>query len=164
MKTLVVSAAVLFAASMMSAQTAPAPAKPADTKVAPATPAPAKPGAKKDEKKKEEEPKIPGVTVNRPNGTFLGLEVVGGQFKLTFYDKKKKPMAIDVTRANARWPNRKTVLPAEFRTVLNPSGPNSLTGSKPVLPPFGFTVFLTLLRGEGDATQAVENYQVPFQG
>ena len=104
---------------------------------------------------------IPGTTIARANGTFLGLEVVGGNFKLTFYNKKKKPMAMDVTRATARWPNPRS--PGDNRTVLNGSG-NALVGAKPDLPPFTFNVYLTLLQGEGDEAKAVETYTVGFRG
>lgn len=119
--------------------------------------------ATKDPKKKEAEPKIPGVTINRPNGTFLGLEVVGAKFKLSFYDKKKKPMAVDVTRATARWPNTRSSTVAWNFTVLNPSG-KALIGAKPALPPYAWNVYLTLLQGEGDSAKAVETYTVPFHG
>lgn len=169
MKTFVALAAVLFAATHLLAETPPATAtSPADTKVveakpaAPVVKAPAPAPAKKEEKAKaEKEPVIPGTTIARPNGTYLGLEVVGVNFKLSFYDKKKKPMAPDVTRALARWPNTRGS--GDNRTVLNPSG-NSFMGSKPVIPPFTFNVFLTLMKGDGDEAKAVENYTVPFRG
>lgn len=175
MKKLAASLALLFAVSIMHAQaSAPAAAVTTKTPVAkPADPkaAPTKPGvttkagvtkapAKKEEKK-EEEPIIPGANIARPNGTWLGLEVVNGNFKLSFYDEKKKPQAVDVTRATARWPNPRA--PGDNRTVLNPSG-TALVGAKPVIPPFNFTVFLTLLQGDGDEAKAVETYQVPFRG
>lgn len=140
-------AAGLFAAGLLSAQTAPV-AKPA----APGTTV---------QPKKEEEPKIPGTVVTRADGTFLGLEVVGGNFKLSFYDKKKKLVPPAVTRASARWPNPRG--PGDFRTVLNPSG-NALVGSKPVIPPFTFNVYLTLLKAEGDTETTVESFVVPFRG
>ena len=169
MKSIAVTTCLIFATSLMQAQT-PAAARPADPK-APAleAPAPKSPGTKaatatpanKVEKKKEELPKIPGTVINRPNGTLLGLEVVGGKFKLTFYDKKHKPMAVDVTRANARWPNPRG--PGDNRTVLNSSG-SALVGAKPVVPPFTFNVYLTLLEGEGEEAKAVENYTVAFKG
>jgi hypothetical protein len=177
MKSLAAAATcLLFATGLMQAQ-APG-AKPADPKapaleaVAPKAPdakavpaktTPAKKDDKKktDEKKKEEEPKIPGMAIARPNGTFLGLEVVGGNFKLSFYDKKKKAMAVDVTRATARWPNPRA--PGDNRTVLNVSG-TALVGQKPVVPPFNFNVYLTLLVGEGEEAKAVENYTVAFKG
>lgn len=172
MKSLAVATCLLFATSLIHAQT-PAAAKPADPKataietVAPKAPAgkaatTATP-AKKVEKKKEELPKIPGAVINRSNGTFLGLEVVGGKFKLTFYDKKHKPMAVDVTRGNARWPNKIDNTPSDFRTVLNPSG-TALIGVRPVLPPLVFNVYITLIQVEGETEKAVENYVVPFRG
>lgn len=152
MKTIAAFLCLTFAASLVHAQVSPA-GKPADAK--------AKAAAAKTEVKTEELPKIPGTEIPRANGTFLGLEVVGGNFKLTFYDKKKKPMSIDVTRATARWPNPRA--PGDNRTVLNGSG-TALVGSKPVLPPFIFNVFLTLLKGEGDQAKAVETYVVAFRG
>lgn len=138
---------------------------PVETKSAPATNVPAaKTPAKKTDAKKEkkaEEPKIPGTVVTRADGSYLGLEVVGGNFKLSFYDKKKKLMAPNVTRATARWPNPRS--PGDSRTVLNVSG-NALVGSKPVLPPYTFNVYITLLQGEGDEAKAVESFVIPFRG
>jgi hypothetical protein len=162
MKSLAALVAFLVAVGLMQAQSpAPAPA-PAAKPAAPGATAktPAKKDVKKEEKKKEEEPKIPGTTIARTNGKFLGLEVVGGQFKLSFYDAKKKPAAVDVTRATARWPNPRG--PGDYRTVLNLSG-KALVGSKPVTPPYTFNVYLTLLQGEGDEAKAVENYVVPLR-
>lgn len=150
MKALLAVICLLAGASVLTAETVPA--------------KPAKPGAKpkvEATKPKEVEPTIPGQTIARANGTFLGLEVVGGNFKLSFYDAKKKPMSPDVTRAAARWPNTRG--PGDNRTVLNPSG-NALVGSKPVIPPFNFNVFITLLQGEGDESKAVETLVVPFRG
>lgn len=164
MKSLFAVICLLTGATYLSAQTAPAkPAAPAAiVKPTTATPAPAKPGAKaKVVVKKEVEPVIPGQTITRANGTFLGLEVAGGNFKLSFYDAKKKPMSPNVTRATARWPNTRG--PGDNRTVLNPSG-TALVGSKTVLPPFTFTVYITLLQGEGDEAKAVESLVVPFHG
>jgi len=37
-------------------------------------------------------------------GGFLGILVENGNFKLSFYDAKKKPAQVDVARATARWP------------------------------------------------------------
>jgi hypothetical protein len=180
MKTIAAFFCVAFAASVAQAQLSPGVnkadsnatlEKPAETKagVAKQTDPKAvvakttdpKAATVKKEVKKEELPKIPGTEIPRPNGTFLGLEVVGGNFKLTFYDKKKKPMTVDVTRATARWPNPRS--PGDNRTVLNGSG-TALVGQKPVLPPFNFNVFLTLLKGEGEEAKAVENYTVAFRG
>jgi hypothetical protein len=156
MKFSAVLLSAVIAAGVMQAETKPAP------KPAPAQPASDKaaPVAKKEPKKEEPLPKIPGMEIARANGTFLGLEVAGGNFKLTFYDKKK-PMAVDVTRATARWPNPRS--PGDNRTVLNGSG-TALVGAKPVLPPYNFNVYLTLLQGEGEEAKAVETYVVQFRG
>lgn len=144
MKTIVAFATLLFATSVLPAQTQSA----------------AKTGAATET---EEEPKIDGMVINRPDGTFLGLTLDSGKFKLSFYDKKKKPMPVDVTRAVARWPNLHG--PGDNRTVLNPGGDGTfLLGAQFVRPPLVFKLFITLLKGEGDKAEAVENYPLDFHG
>lgn len=168
MKSIATVAGLLLAASLMQAQSQPAAqpttpptdqpvvVKPADPK-----PVPAKPPA--TAKKVEPAPlKIPGIEIKRDNGTLLGLEVVDSHFKLSFYSAKRKPMAVDVTRATARWPNKRSAA-GDNRTVLNVSG-TALVGIKPVVAPLAFNVYLTLLVGDGDEAKAVENYVVPFHG
>jgi len=159
----------------VDAKDAPLVVKPADPKAAPAKPVDPKattttavdpkaaPGTKKEVKKEVPLPKIPGTVINRANGTFLSLQLVGGNFVLSFYDKKHKPMAVDVTRATARWPNTRSAAVQWNRTVLNGSG-TSLVGAKPVLPPFTFSVHFSLLQGDGDEAKVVEEYDVPFRG
>ena len=138
--------------------------KPADAKTTPATSGTtAKTPAKKDDKKKVEEPKIPGITLTRANGSLLGLEIVGGKLKLSFYTAKKKPMAVDVTRANARWPNLKSATTGDYRTVLNGSG-TALIGERPIMPPFAFNVYVNLIQGEGETAKTVESFVVPLHG
>ncbi len=121
---------------------------------------PVKPAPKKEEKK-EKEPVIPGMTIPRANGTFLGFEVSGGKFKLSFYDKKKKPMAVDVSGGLARWANVRG--PGDIRSPMTISG-TALITAKPAVPPFSYNVFVTLLQGEGDDAKAVETYTVQFRG
>lgn len=160
-KLLMVVGTGFIAASLFAAEPTPA-LRAAETK--PVTVKTTVPPTKPVPKKLEvvvEEPKIPGAVIPRANGTFLGLEVVGGNFKLSFYDKKKKTMAPDITRATARWPNPRS--PGDNRTILNPSG-GALLGNKPVVPPLTFTVYVTLLQGEGDEAKAVESFVVPFRG
>jgi len=167
MKSLLAVICLLAGATLLTAETAPVrvttPVNP-NPKVKSAdvpAPPPAKPGAKpKIEDKKEAEPVIPGVAIPRPNGTFLGLQVADGFFKLSFYTAKKKPMAVDVTRAAVRWPNNRNAT-GPNRDVLNLSG-EALVGNKKVLPPLTVTVFLTLLKGDGDDAKAVEEYVVAF--
>jgi hypothetical protein len=128
------------------------PAKPTDT---------TKPGAAAPAKKKEEPMgKIEGIELARPNGLWLGLKLENGNFKLTFYNKKKKPDKVDVTRALARWPNVHGT--GDNRTVMNPDGSHSLVGAKFVRGPYAFKVSLTLLRGDGEAAEVVESYMVDF--
>lgn len=156
MKAIVLFVGLCCAMSLAHAK--PVPAKP----TAPAV-APAKDAAKKtDGKTVEEEPKIPGVVITRPDGSFIGVTLEGGTFKLSFYDKKKKATDADVQRATARWPAQYKV--GDDRTVLNLSSDGkSLGGGKPVRPPYVFKLWLTLLKGEGDEAKAVENYTVDFR-
>lgn len=150
MKTRFVLLLVLvFGAAELSAQTG-----------APAAPA-------KADAKKAPEPKIDGITVVRPNGTFLGVSLEGGTFKLSFYDKQKKKGKPDVPRAAARWnPSNKT---GSDRIILNASADGlALVGSKPVRPPYVFKLYLTLLKsdpvaGSDGAEQATESYVIDFR-
>lgn len=98
----------------------------------------------------EEVAKIEGIEVARPDGRWLGLEVVGPTFRLSFYDADKKPESPDVARATARWdPINKT---GNMRTVLNPAG-NSLVSPAVVRPPLLFKVYFTLLSAEGTVVE-----------
>jgi len=155
--SLFAQAALPAAAPAKASQPGTKPAGPAPAK---ADKAPAKPGAKA-EAKKEEEAKISGQTIARANGTFLGLEVVGGNFKLSFYDKKKKAVAADMDRANFRW-----VIQGKAdneRAVLVPAGDGkSMTAGKVVKPPFNFKVFITLVKGEGETAQT-ESFSIDFR-
>jgi hypothetical protein len=120
--------------------------------------------AKKDAKKKEEPGKIEGVEISRGAKGFMGIRVVDGVFRLTFYDAKKKPRAPDVARAMLRWPvNYKG---GDERTVLNPGGDaNSLTSAKVVRPPLTFKLYITLLAAEGseEAGTGSETFVVDFR-
>src|SRR5688572_20268399 len=83
--------------------------------------------------KPAEENKIAGVTIPRPTGEFLGLEISNNNFVLTFYDAKKKKKPIDVVRATLRWPVR--YQPNDERLVLNPgSDGTSLTSARVIRP------------------------------
>ena len=174
MKFPFVFVAVLLAAGQLSAQNQPVPppaAPPAAPKTAVVSPATTTPpaaataatAAKPAVKKPEVAPVIPGQTVNRANGTFLGLQVINGNFVLSFYDKKKKPMAPDVTRASARWPNLRSATTGDNRAVLNREG-NALVGNKPVVPPLVFTLRLSLLQGDAEEAKVVESFVIAFRG
>lgn len=121
---------------------------------------------KKTEAKKtaeEEEGTIEGQVINRPNGKFLGLTLHEGKYKLTFYNEKKKPEPVDVTRASARWDNMHG--PGFNRTVLNPAGDGTyLLGAQFVRGPHAFMLYLTLIKGEGETADASETYAIRFTG
>ncbi|MEO5961382.1 MAG: hypothetical protein ABIZ49_05775 [Opitutaceae bacterium] len=122
-------------------------------------------GQKKEEPKKEEAPgKIEGLAISRGERGSLGIRIVDGVFRLTFYDLKKKPRAPDVARAVLRWPvNYKT---GDERTVLNPGGDAfSFTSPKVVRPPFTFKLYITLIATEAaeSAEPAGETYVVDFR-
>ena len=103
------------------------------------------PAAKKAEPKKKEEPKIEGIVVSRGERGFIGVELVGGSFKITFYDKNKKPMEPDVARAALRWDPKYKV--GVERLVLNPTGDGkSLSNPKTIRGPHNFKLFITLVK------------------
>lgn len=139
---------LLCALSLSAALPAQTPAARPGAGAKPASPAEAKEGV------------IAGLTLPRPNGQFLGVEVAAGNWKVTFYDKKKHPVPPDVARGHIRW-----VIQGKGdheRSVLNP-GPDghSLVGSRFVRPPYRFQLFLTLIYGEGAA--APETYTLNYQ-
>ena len=101
--------------------------------------------AKKAEPKKKEEPKIEGIVVSRGERGFMGVELVGGAFKITFYDKNKKPVQPDVIRAALRWDAKYKV--GQERLVLNPMGDGkSLSNPKTIRGPHNFKLFITLIK------------------
>ena len=119
---------------------------------------PAKPGAAPAADK--EEPKIAGFAIPRDKGGYLGLEIVNGNFKLSFYNDKKQPVAVDVTRATARWIVHYSVY--DERAVLNPSPDGmSLTSGKFVRPPYQFKLYLTLITEGSD--QPPEAHTIDFK-
>ena len=139
----------VFAIVTVSAQTRPA---------RPGAPGKTAPGQKAGE---TEEPVIEGTVLNRPDGTFLGLTLHEGKYKLAFYDAEKKPMPVNVLRAVARWPNMHG--PGQNRAVLNPAGDGTfLLGNQFVRGPHAFKLIIVLITTEaGDST---ESYTVDFRG
>jgi len=161
MRTLLVAASLGIAVPL-SAQdtTAVPPPKPDTTKKPDANKnTPPAPNAKKPANP-EPEPQIPGIIMLRAKGGYLGILVENGNFKLSFYDAKKKPAPVDVTRATARWPVKYKL--GDERTVLNPSGDGTtLTSGTFVHPPYVFKLYLSLfVEGSNDA---VENYVIDFR-
>ena len=119
---------------------------------------------KPEEKKKEPEPTIPGLTVARTSAGFLGIELVQGNFKVSFYDAKKKPVAADVAMAVARW-TVKYNKSGDDRALLSLSGDGlSLMGDKIVRAPYNFKIYLSLFKDQGNDAQAVESYIIDYAG
>jgi hypothetical protein len=125
--------------------------------------APAKAAPADAAKKKEDEMgKIEGIEQKRGSGYF-GVALVGGNFKITFYDAKRHVIAAPVNRAALRWPVN--YRPADERTVLNIAGDGkSLTSSKVVKPPYLFKLFVTFLAdGADEAGAGTETYTIDFR-
>jgi len=135
-----------------AAPTTPIAAKPTPAKAAaPSTKPAAKPEAK--------EIVLPGVVIKRPNGGFASIDVVGTHFVLRFYDKDKKTVAPDATRASIRWqPKQK---PRQMISILNLSSDGkTLVGDKVVQPPFVFKVYVTLF-SQGETV--LESFQADYR-
>jgi hypothetical protein len=121
-----------------------------------------KPGADKSGKKEEPPAKIEGMEIPRSDG-FMGLQIADSNFKLTFYDAKKKPIPADVSQAVLRW-NPK-YQKNEERVVLERSGDGkSLTSPRVIRPPHTFKLYMTLFKEPSPGTEAVaaENYVIDF--
>ena len=112
--------------------------------------------------KKAPPPKIEGMEIPRGSG-FMGLEIVDGNFKLTFYDAKKKPVPPDVTSAAFRWDTKSKSGPE--RALLTPGGgPNSLSSPKTIRPPYIFRLYITLLKDSaGGEAAGGESFGIDFR-
>ena len=111
---------------------------------------------------KQEEPpgKVEGISISRPGGGFLGLQLKNNNFMLTFYDAKKHKVTPDVSLAALRWPVK--YQPGPERTVLNPGyDASSLTSPKAIRPPHDFKLYIALLVEGSD--KAVESYAIDFR-
>lgn len=117
-------------------------------------------------KKEDEMGKIEGLEIARSGNRFLGLRIVDGNFRLGFYDAKKKPVPPDVERAVLRW-DPKYKLGIERAVLVPGGGPNMLTSEKFVRPPYNFKLTIVLLGGEAkggdDAEPAGETHVIDFR-
>ncbi|MCC6416406.1 MAG: hypothetical protein IT582_10900 [Opitutaceae bacterium] len=109
----------------------------------------------------EKEPVIPGITLDRKTGGgFLGIEIVDGNFKLSFYGKDKQPVAVDFPRALLRW--EVTYKNAAERLILSAApGGKYLTSTRVIRPPYNFQLFITLLAD--DQRKESETYVLRFR-
>ena len=108
-----------------------------------------------------ETPKIKGLEIARPQGTYLGLELVNNTFVLSFYDAEKKKTAPDVARATLRWPVK--YQPTDERLVLNPGADGtSLSSPRIIRPPHNFRLSIMLfVEGNDDPVEAYNVSYVP---
>lgn len=101
---------------------------------------------------KQPEAVVKGIAIARPNGGFLGLELIDSTYKLTFYNAQKLPVAPDVARALLRWNPKGKVTPERYMLNLGEDG-KSLSSPRPVRPPYAFKLYITLIK-EGTAENA----------
>ncbi len=140
-------------------RTAPAAKSTLPAKNAPAAKAP----AAKTVKKEEPPPKIEGITSPRGKN-FLGIQIVNGTFKRSFYDEKKKPMAADVSRAVLRWDPKYKVGKERLLLGVGEDG-KSLSSPKNIRPPYNFKLYITLLKDVSEAEDpAGETFVIDFTG
>jgi len=156
--SLAVARAQTPAPAPVPGKTAPAAKSVPAAKAAPAAKAP----AAKTVKKEEPPPKIEGITIPRGKN-FLGIQIVNGTFKLSFYDEKKKSIPADVSRAVLRWDPKYKV--GKERLLLGPSEDGkSLSSPKNIRPPYNFKLYITLLKEASEAEDpAGETFVIDFQ-
>jgi hypothetical protein len=109
----------------------------------------------------DKEGTVAGTAIKREQGGWLGVEIKGGNFRLTFYNEKKKPVAADRTSAVFRWPVH--YQPNDERTELvGTDNPDVLASPYPVKLPYSFILHIALLGG--DQKDGVEGYTINFSG
>jgi hypothetical protein len=113
--------------------------------------------------------KISGLPVHRHNGTWLGIQLSAGNFRVTFYDKNKDPMAADATSVVLSWttPKTGTYAPPPSSTQLFPLADISsvLTNSFYVPYSHPMSIKITLIVPASDPSAlspATETYNVKF--
>jgi hypothetical protein len=105
---------------------------------------------------------IPGVTIARDKGGFLGVEIDGASnFKISFYDKDKIPVVANVAFASVRWHDSNTTK-MEF-AALNPSGDRKcLTSPQVIRRPWTFRLTISLFAAGNN--NPVESYSIDYSG
>ena len=104
--------------------------------------------------------RIPGVEITRPAKGYLGLQVAGGNFLLTFYDENRQPVPPAAARAVLRWtPSNRTG--NEFHVLESATDGKALTSPKTVRPPYQFRLVLLLFAAGAEVP--FETHQVDFR-
>jgi hypothetical protein len=110
--------------------------------------------------KTAEPAKITGTEVTRPGKGFIGLEVVGGNFRLSFYDESREPVSPAAVKAVLRWtPTNRTG--SEFYALEPSADGKALTSPKTVRPPYQFKLFLSLFAAGAEAP--FESHTIDFR-
>jgi hypothetical protein len=105
---------------------------------------------------------IPGMTIPRANGGFLGLEIdSNSNFKLSFYDKDKAPVAADLSLATIRWhsSNTKSI---EFVGLTPGCDGKCLSSPRVIRRPWTFS--LSILLFAAGSNNPAESYTVDYSG
>lgn len=106
-------------------------------------------------------PAISGLTIERKQGGgFLGIEIVEGSFKLSFYGPDKKPVRADYSRALLRWDVIYKNTPERLILSAGPDG-RYLTATRGIRPPYNFQLFITLI--SDDKAKQSESYVIRFR-
>ena len=115
--------------------------------------------------------KISGQAVHRHNGTWLGIQLSAGNFRVTFYDKNKNPTAADATSVVLIWttPKTGTNAPPPMSTQLYPLTDISSVFTNSLYVPYAHTrnlrVILTVPASDPSAlSPATESYNLKFIG
>ena len=102
---------------------------------------------------------VAGTAIARDKGGWIGVEIKGSNFVLTFYNEKKKPTPADVSSAVLWWPVH--YQPNAERVELVPGDDPAVFSSPRVIrPPYSFKLHITLLNGAKQ--DDVESYVVDF--
>ena len=110
--------------------------------------------------KTAEPAKIAGMEIARPGKGFIGLEVAGGNFRLSFYDENREPVAPAAVKAVLRWtPTNRTG--SEFYALEPSADGKVLTSPKTVRPPYQFKMFLSLFAAGAEVP--FESHTVDFR-
>lgn len=124
------------------------------------TPAPA-PAASAQKAADQPALTIPGLTIPRASGGFLGLQIDdNSNFKLSFYDAHKKPTAPDMASATLHWTplGKKEII---FVSLTPASDGVSLTSERFIQKPWSFKLYISLF-AQSTSSTAAENYIVDF--
>ncbi len=110
--------------------------------------------------KSGETPSIAGREIARPGKGFLGLEVLAGNFRLTFYDENREAVPPAAARAVVRWTPASRP-GSEFFALEHSADGKALTSPKTVRPPYQFRLVLSLFAAGTEAP--FETHTVDFR-